>query len=307
MESPPSVDTGGPVSFSRCIPSFGGTPVQSSVAPVVGDTMRLRIAPQQIDRLINSDWEDPRGAIYVRDDLSVDEAEQSRFFRNARTLLNALNESGGTKATVGGNLNRKFVGEMMKQLDIPSETVEGIRRVNKVINEVDVWDLHITRVIVEFAGLIRQHGGQFKVIQKRSHLMEDEHAGILYALLLRTFFRKLNLAYLDRMLEIPLLDETVAFSLCMASMLLLDWREVEEVSTQLLVLEAWREIPHSPYSDNTPYVVYRRILKPLIEFALLEERRMGDHFEDAELKKTDLFDRVLKFDVEVNLLPGYLH
>ena len=34
---------------------------------------------------------------------------------------------------------------------------------------------------------------------------------------------------------------------------------------------------------------------------------MGDNSEDAEVKKTDLFDRVLKFDVEVNLLPGYLH
>jgi hypothetical protein len=78
--------------------------------------MRLRIAPQQIDRLINSDWEDPRGAIYVRDDLSVDEAEQSRFFRNARTLLNTLNESGGTKSTQAGNLNRKFVGEMMEKM-----------------------------------------------------------------------------------------------------------------------------------------------------------------------------------------------
>jgi hypothetical protein len=270
--------------------------------------MRLRIPPQQIDRLMEADWETPNGPIYVREDLTVGEAEQSRFFRNARTLLNALNESGGTKATQAGNLNRKFVGEMMEQLDIPSETVEDIRAVNKVINEVDVWDLHIARVIVEFAGLIRQHGGQFRVIQKRSHLMEeDEHAGILYALLFRTFFRKLNLAYLDRMPEIPLLDETVAFSLCIASMLLLDWREVEEVSTQLLVLEAWREIPHSSYSDNTPYVVYRRILEPLIDFGLLVERRMGDSFRDAEVRKTDLFDRVLKFDVEVNLAPGYLH
>jgi hypothetical protein len=64
---------------------------------------------------------------------------------------------------------------------------------------------------------------------------------------------------------------------------------------------------HSPYLDNTPYVVYRRILAPLIDFGLLEERRMGDNFEDAEVKKTDLFDRVLKFDVEVNLVSGYLH
>lgn len=196
---------------------------------------------------------------------------------------------------------------MMEQLDVPSETVEDIRAVKKVINEEDVWDLHIARVIVEFAGLIRQHGGQFKVIQKRSHLMEDEHAGILYALLFRTFFRKLNLAYLDRMPEIPLLDETVAFSLCIASMLLLDWREVEEVSTQLLVLEAWREIPHSPYSDNTAYVVYSRILEPLIGFGLLEERRKGDSFRDAEVRKTDLFDRVLKFDVKVNIASGYIH
>ena len=90
-------------------------------------------------------------------------------------------------------------------------------------------------------------------------------------------------------------------------MLLLYWRTVEEVSTQLLLLEALKEIPHSSYSDNTPYVVYSRILEPLIDFGLLEERRMGDGFREAEVRKTELFDRVLKFDVEVNLAPGYIH
>lgn len=89
---------------------------------------------REVERLLSADWEPPGGAIVVRDDLSLAEGEESRLFRNARTVLTALDGSGGTKATATGNLNRKFVGEIMGQLDVNPDTVVSIRRMNKVIN-----------------------------------------------------------------------------------------------------------------------------------------------------------------------------
>jgi hypothetical protein len=53
---------------------------------------------KQLERLVYADWEDPNAAIHVRDDLSLSDANRSILFRNARTLLNVLNESGGTIA-----------------------------------------------------------------------------------------------------------------------------------------------------------------------------------------------------------------
>ena len=57
------------------------------------------LASKQLERLVYADWEDPNAAIYVRADLSLSDADRSILFRNARTLLTALNGSGGTKAT----------------------------------------------------------------------------------------------------------------------------------------------------------------------------------------------------------------
>ena len=269
--------------------------------------MRYSISPHEIQKLLDADWEDPNGAIYVWDDLTMREAEQSPFFRNARTLLNALNESGGTKATEAGNLNRKFVAEMFEQFSIRPDIVESIRAVNKVINEEDVWDLHINRVVLELAGLIRRNRGKFKVIQKRSHLIEDDNAGELYRLLFHTFFRRFNLAYLDRFTEAPFIQQAVAVSLFMVSRLMNQWEFVEDVAPALFLEQVQEQIPVSIYSDHTGILAYSRIIRPLIQFGLLEGREQDVSWLDTQLRKTDLFDRVLKLNVEVTASEGYLH
>lgn len=192
--------------------------------------MHYSISGQEIQRLLEADWKTPGGAIHVCNDLTLAEAERSQLFRNARLVLHALAESGGTKATAGGNLNRKFVGEMLEQLDLAPATIEEIRAVNKVINEFDVWPLHITRVVLELAGLIRRHSGKFQVIQKRRDLMNDEHAGALYNLLFLTVFRKLNLAYLDSMSDVPSIEQTMAVSLFMVSRLTSEWVALEDIA-----------------------------------------------------------------------------
>ena len=265
--------------------------------------MRYSISPHDIQKLLDADWEDPNGAIYVCDDLSLAEANRSILFRNARTILNALNESGGTKATEAGNLNRKFVAEMLEKIDLTPRTVEIIRRANKVINEQDVWDLHLARIILELAGLIRKHRGMFKVIQKRSHLMEDENAGELYKLLFRTFFQEFNLAYLDRFAEAPLIQQAVAFSLFMVSRLMNQWEFVGDVAPFLLL----EEMPVDAHSGNTAILVHCRIIRPLLQFGLLEGRQQDGSWSDTQFRKTDLFDRVLSFNVKVTTSDGYLH
>ncbi len=269
--------------------------------------MRYSISPREIHKLLNSDWQTPNGAIYVHDDLSLAEAQQSRFFRNVRILHTALKEIGGTKATAAGNLNRKFVAEMLERIDLPPDHAEIIRSVKKVINEQDVWDLHITRVILELGGLIRRHSGMFKVIEKRSHLMEDEHAGTLYQLLFLTFFRQFNLAYLDWMNEAPLVQSTIPVSLLIVSRLTEDWASVEEMAACLFPERVREQIIEGAYSDNTPYIAHSRIIRPLVNFGLLEEREQEDRWTERQVRKTDLFDRLLQFNVDVSSASAYLH
>ncbi len=60
-------------------------------------------------RLLTADWEDPGGPIRLSQTLRLEDLVSTTFFQNARVLLAALAESGGTAATATGNLNRVFV------------------------------------------------------------------------------------------------------------------------------------------------------------------------------------------------------
>lgn len=270
--------------------------------------MQYFISSREIEKLLRADWQTPHGAIYVRDDLSVDEANRSTLFRNARTLVNALNESGGTKATASGNLNRKFVAEMMEKIELPPKTALMIRRVNKVINEEDVWPLHITRVIVELAGLVRRHGGMFKAVQKKQHLLADLQAGQLYNLLFLTFFRRFHLTYLDHMDEAPLVQDTLPISLFLVSRLMNDWVTVDEVVDFLFPAQVRQQLPVPAYGDIAVRLAYSRIVRPLLWLGLLEDRKWDEgSLAKTELRKTELFDRVLQFNVKIGSTTGYLH
>lgn len=265
--------------------------------------MHYSISGQEIQRLLEADWKTPGGAIHVCDDLTLAEAERSQLFRNARLVLHTLAVSGGTKATAGGNLNRKFVGELLEQLDLAPATIEEIRAVNKVINEFDVWPLHITRVVLELAGLVRRHSGKFQVIQKRRDLMDDEHAGALYNLLFLTVFRKLNLAYLDSMSDVPSIQQTMAVSLFMVSRLTSEWVALEDIAEDLFLAQVREQMPYYLHFDSTPHLANSRVIRPLVYLGLVEQRRLEGRWGRTELRKTELFDRVLQFNVDVTVIP----
>ncbi len=215
-------------------------------------SLRYSIDAEQMQRLLTADWQTATEAIYVRDDLSVAEANRSALFRNVRMLLGALHERGGTKATAAGNLNRGFVAEMMEQLDLGRFTAEDIRKVNKVVYEEDVWELHIARVVAELAGLLRRHSGTFRIVQKRVHLLEDEQAGSLYRLLFLTFFRRFNLSYLDHMAETPLVKDTIPIPLFMVSRLMDDWVAVDEIAASLFLAQVREQIPVTHAAISLP-------------------------------------------------------
>ncbi len=260
------------------------------------------IRPEDIIRLLeDANWDQPDGAICVREDLTPAEAEQSRLFRNARTILTALEESGGTKATQAGNLNRKFVQQMMEQLDLGVESRDDfIRERGKTVNEQDLFPLHVPRVLLELARLVRKYKGAFVVTKRGSRLRADDQAGALYALLFRTHFRRYNLGYLTYVEE-PLLQYGAAFSLLIAGRLMDDWRLLEDVAPCLVLppIAANLRAPLVvlPHLDR---VLYSYILKPLVELGVLEERKVGEFPERRrEMRKTALFDRVLAFNVEL--------
>lgn len=109
--------------------------------------------------LLDADWSEADGPLSLERSLSLDVAMGARLFRNARAILDALVESGGTRATSAGNLNREFVREMMDALEWSDARNRAyLEERRKVVNE-DFWQLRALRVLLDLAAASFAAGG----------------------------------------------------------------------------------------------------------------------------------------------------
>ncbi len=258
------------------------------------------LSPDQLARLLADDWEG-EGVIRLNSTLALEDLAGSPTLERARSVLRWLQEKGKVRATTAGNLPRAAVAELLERLRWPQGYLEELRAYNKVINEQDVFPLHLVRVLLELAGLIEQRKGSFSLTRRGAELLAERRAGELFALLFRTHFRKLNLAYLDQFgPEATGLQHTIAYSLYSFGERTDAWRAPKELASELMLPAVRAEIPPSPHFEWLPMLVESRLLRPLTGFALAEVEEVPG--QDAALlrhryRKAPLFNRFLSFDL----------
>jgi len=264
-------------------------------------------SPMEAATLLYADWDDPSGAVQLNEELTEKELKRVGFLANTRTFLAALEKADGVKATATGNLNRKFVGEMLDLFHVRSGYLDDVRRHSKVVNELDFFPLHVVNIVAQLAGLHRRVKGHFRITRKGREFLAEDKMGSLCALLFKTHFRKLNLAYLDRAPDLSAFQQGVAYSLYMVPRLLTDWHAAEDVAP-LLVLGgvACAIQEETRIQDVLGWIVQTRLLRPLETFGLLEGRERKTRrrsYGITQYRKTDLFDRFLRFDLSVGVDP----
>lgn len=128
-------------------------------------------------------------------------------------------------------------------------------------------------------------------------------AGRLFSLLFKTFFRRFNLAYLDRLSDSPMVQEMAAYYLFRLSRFGENWMLLRSVMDEIM-------LPWALPEDEGPYrhlkedaLLHHRLIAPLESFGLLEKRNIPgngrtDSFNLLEIRKTPLFDRFITFSLE---------
>jgi hypothetical protein len=262
------------------------------------------LSPEQVMRLSYTPWGQEGGPIQFNVGLSLADAERSPFFRRARKFLCAVRDAGGVKATSGRNLNRSFVAAMMNAL-LSDEEREDTTSYFKAPNEQDVFPLHVVRVVAEIAGLIRLVKGQFTVPKTKGSLLAPERAGELFRDLFHDYFVKFNLAYLTRYTpEAGAIQSFAGYTLFRLGVIAGDGHPVKDLANQVLLPAVRREVEAeiiNPMFVNTGHLLESRILKPLIEWGLLEgryEHSESRHFQTlVSIRVTALYRDFLRFQV----------
>lgn len=259
------------------------------------------LSPEQVTRLLYSPWGEPGGAIQFNTAISLAELDTSTFFREARTLLRALLDSGGVRATSGKNLPRSFVSDVLPRV-CDEQTVQKILRYRKTVNEEDIMPLHIARVVAQAAGLLRLRAGKFVVPRNTAALLPDEQAGELYRCLFVAFFRRFNLAYAHPFsIEAAGLQTCVGYTLYRLGIVAANWRPVAELPEQVLLPAVRAEIEDAIQGHvywTLENVLVGRLLYFLLQWGLLEGRYAQVTKYTTDLKTvriTPLFKAFLLF------------
>jgi len=256
------------------------------------------LSPVQVGELIYGDWKSI-GGLRLDEGCRNADLESARFLQVARLLLAAARDEGPLPATQAGNLPRRSVAQLVDRIPGSGEVLEVLRGPGGVLNEQDIYLLHIPRVVLGLAGLLVRRKG-FRITGRGRTLLDERRTGELFAELFRTFFRSFNLAYLDRGPAQPGLQRTVAFSIFQVGRHAADWGTAEQLADRVLLPDALD--PSDPYfgSHTARWLLATRLLNPLVEFGLLERRLTGtgpDWQRVSEFRKSPLFDRFIRVDI----------
>lgn len=257
------------------------------------------LSPQEVSILVDEDWTPGTPGLQLNYDLTTAGVISAPIIARSKLLLEALAEN-PAKATSAGNLNRKFVALMMEQMDIPDDFMAYLKGHHKVINESDVPPLEITRIVLELAGLIKLKKQKFQVAPLAATILDPGGEGTLFLLLFVTFFKDFNIAFGDRMRELPEFQDAIGYSLYQLSSLKGSWHDLSKTSAQLMLPSLAARIPSEPI-DFRSALVARRFLVHLELFGMVELRREDDpsipeHYRTVVgFRKTRLLRRAIKF------------
>lgn len=274
------------------------------------------LSPLQAHELLSGDWATV-GPLRLDETLALDDLRECHLLVAARALLGAAAEPRGIKATTAGNLNRRTVAALLDVTPWPAGYVPEARHWNKVINEEDFQPVHVLRLLLTLAKLLRRRGGAFQATKRGRDLLADGRAGSLAAILLRTLYLDFNLGYLGGWEETEPRQPLVPLFLLRLTVLDREWRlgrgivplvdPAADMEAEIARLAArypglYEAESRETSSAELPSFAFssfvHRILEPLEWLGLLEGREVPGAYPtipDREMRKTPLFDVFVTF------------
>ena len=228
---------------------------------------------EHLHALQRMDWNATDGPMRLSGKVPLADLRGAVFFVNLRRLLLMLDEEGGTDATATGNLTRAFVGRMFERLELSKIYRESTRRVCKVLNEQDVWPLHLARIVAECAGLVRRRAKRFVLSPAGRDFLPEDQAGALFRAVFIAYFRRFDLTYDFHLRPVPAIQETMAAVLWRLDGAARDWTPVAGLAREILlpkVHELLRAALTHPAHDNEEWILGGHVLLPLEDLGLIE-------------------------------------
>jgi len=256
------------------------------------------LSPEKMYHLLHTPFTAPE---IVRVATDVESTGDSGIMRIFIPLAEAIGES-GLKATAKGNLPLKFCKAMAEHIE---QQDNGIRRLRLggISSEVDLDQLHCTRLVAQLAGLIRKYRGKFVLTRKCRDMLAMKDSGGIYLELFKAYTTQFNWSCRDRYPEAPIVQHAFLYTLFLLGL----FGEVERpqrfyedkfLSAFPMALDMFPENPYTTPEDSARRCYFLRSLDRFAVFFGLAEfsSTSGEFFrEKHQIRKTALLERFVRF------------
>ncbi len=260
--------------------------------------------PREVDTLLRHDWDPQSPGVQIHAAGTEAELARSYTLASARVFLDLAASAGrkGVRATAAGNLNRAFVTELREATVWPERERWFLDLAPRTLNEEGAGVIHALRVLLELAELLERQGRHFVLTDRGAGLRDPDRAAELQAALVRTTFRTFNLAYRDRMVDLPDFQHTTGFAMAVLARSQGGWLDTATARRDLLLPAVAAQVPHDPLLDLTDLLVELRLLRYLEELGLVSCERQGTGPHGTErihrFRTTDLFAATVRLDLD---------
>lgn len=251
-------------------------------------------SPSDVHALIYGDWR-TAGPLRLQTTLMAEELAGSGFYRVSRAILARLSHD-PVKLTQAGFLPGVVLRDLAREPGLLSPGPATAILTPARISESEIEAIHLPRVTLELAGLVGKRTGRLTLRRAGRRFLQPGTEGSLFALLFETFFRKLNLAYAGRGPDLPPFQHLIGYAIARLRSVARDWASDQVVRSEAIHPDLHLELPNLPDYDPVVGITCTRLLRPLVQFGLLEERFVPDAKtwpHQWQVRKTPLFDHFL--------------
>jgi hypothetical protein len=246
------------------------------------------------------------GPVVLLDSIAAEQLGPSRTFFNARYLLEAAAEAPIPATKTLGNLSRTFVERASTEMRWPVETAEIVHYVHSALDEPDLPRLHLLRLALENARLLRKYRGSFHATVRGRELMQSGREGELFVALFEAYFIATDLSLLDGYPSDPWLQHGTARILWLLAQAGDEPLRVGELASEIPIdTTRWPDQYHCTGFEHLSAALCHRILRPLEDFGLVDIAQgvRDDVWRGAPartVQTTDLFEQVVVSAASLN-------
>ena len=251
-------------------------------------------SPLEMQLILYKPW-GPGSPVQLKK-LKESEYQQIPFYNQTRYLATLIAQQGEVKLTPKGNLPVKIVEELYAQRFVKGTWAEQLTK--KIHKEDDFFPIHLSRIMLEIAGLTKKRKGKLSLTKTAEKTLNDP----------QSFFQKILFAYTDQYNwaygDGYGLEKTAKTGFAFSLLLVSKYGSQERLSSfysqkyfkafpLLLQEEPMYPSPFGSYHESS--YAYRTFDRFMDLFGLIEIREEGRLLERKKyIKKTPLFDKLIQ-------------